>query len=170
MVDTQPILILDELELNIRGFDAYQPSAEPSLLFKESDEWHRTHPFPWASVPEPEVIEVDEEPFDLIEDKPIDPLKWAAAGPPAWDDFDMDDDSEEEELSWDFQSLTIEEASPSCSPTQAAFFPSPKENVPSSPTTPTEHAFARFRARGSSPRKAFNSPLGSPEILNRVLV
>jgi hypothetical protein len=85
--------------------------------------------------------------FELLEEIELGPRKWLAAGPPIWDSAPQPIAThltEDQPPRWTFKTLTID--IPPCSPSRATFRSLPKENLAS----PTERAFARLRARGSS--------------------
>ncbi|KAF7356917.1 hypothetical protein MVEN_01027600 [Mycena venus] len=152
--------LLDELDLDILGFE---DALESSLLFSVEAS------YPEASTSTLHVASTDDElpPFELLDEIPLGPRKWIAAGPPVWDQV-LVPAEDRQPLGRTSKNLTIQV--PPRSPSRATSRPLPKENLPS-PITPTERAFARLRARGSSlALRALNSPLGSPEILHRVLI
>ncbi|KAF8196809.1 hypothetical protein K438DRAFT_1967812 [Mycena galopus ATCC 62051] len=139
--------LLDELDLDIQGFQ--DARSEPSGLLFSCEGYDQ----PSTSAAE---ADVEFQRFEPLDELYMSPRKWVAAGPPLFDDVPIP--VEEHQLGRVFQTLTIHV------PPRSLSRP-PSRCV--SPTTPTERAFARLRARGSN--LALRA-LASPEIRHRVLI
>ncbi|KAJ7777443.1 hypothetical protein B0H16DRAFT_958387 [Mycena metata] len=166
--------LLDDLDLDIRGFQDATPEA--SLLFPldfSNPEASTSTVCEYVASTGDDDDDDDEfsPTFELLEEIELDPRQWCAAGPPVWDTLPVPlliVDATEDRLLKGVKGLTIEV--PPLSPSRAGSRPLPKENL-ASPTSPIEGKFARLRDRGSSlALRAFNSTLGSPEIHHRVLI
>ncbi|KAJ6530889.1 hypothetical protein B0H10DRAFT_2248061 [Mycena sp. CBHHK59/15] len=140
--------LLDGLDLDIRGFEDSQ--SESSLLFPLAfSDAASTSTLPVDVAFDEDELEYHS--FELLEEIPLGPRKWVAAGPPAWDTLPAlssiaTHSNKGVSLCGGFQGLMIDVAP--CSPSRSASRPLPKENLPS--PSPTERSFARLRDRSSN--------------------
>ncbi|KAJ7695035.1 hypothetical protein B0H17DRAFT_1198745 [Mycena rosella] len=159
--------LLDDLDLDIQGFEDASPTPSGSLLFPfgfYGDSEASTSAVDVAS-PDGEFESPTFEFEELLEEIELGPRMWVAAAPPIWESVPERVAVPDTPLCRTFRSLTIDVPPRTSSRTLSRS--SPKENVPS----PTERAFARLRDRGSSlALRALNSALASPEIRQRVSI